>query len=238
MKNLTLSLLAAVAAIGFMTPALAADLIVDPPLPGVVTATGGWEGPYIGIFAGYAGGLADQINTPIGSPCLSGGLDGCDVGLLGGLLGVKAGANFYLGSSVVGGIVGDVAWSNVSGTDIFPFPVDDSTNTIHWQGSVRGILGVDAGAFLPYLTAGLAVANASHWSDYSNLNGIDTIHATHLGWTIGAGASVAVTEDVSLNLEYRYSDFGSKAYDHDTGLVPPEFALTQHAVTVGLNWSF
>lgn len=235
MNRVTLALLASVAVLGAATSSYAADLIVDTPtvVPGIVETAGNWDGPYVGVFGGYAWGEADHTNSGFDPP----DFDGADADLTGWMLGVKAGVNFTLSDSVVAGVVGDLAWSNISGT-FEPVPViDSSTNTINWQGSVRGLIGFDAGAFLPYLTAGLAFANATHEIGDAGGN-IASVDATHVGWTVGAGVSFAVADNASLNLEYRYSDFGSAEYDHDTGFTPPEFDLTSHAVTVGLNWSF
>lgn len=237
MKNWTLPLLAGVAAAALITPTLAADLIVDPPAPVPdMAASGDWEGAYAGIFGGYATGLADHLNpgAPVNFP------DGADAALAGWLLGVKAGYNFYLSDNVVGGVVGDIAWAGITGDGGGPYPViGNSTNGINWEGSVRGIIGVDAGSFLPYLTGGLAFADAWHDVDGVVAPSVNTVNALHVGWTVGAGVEIAATEQMSINLEYRYTDFGTQAYVHNTLLPdPPQFALTQHAVTVGLNWSF
>lgn len=231
MNRISMALLAGAASLAIMSSAQAADLIVyDPvPMPGVVDVGGNWEGPYVGIFGGWASGTADHTNSGIAPTEADTDIDGF-------LLGVKAGANFYLTDGIVGGIVGDIAWSNISGTyEDFPV-IGDSTNTINWQGSVRGILGFDGGAFMPYLTAGLAFAHATH--EVEDFEPVLAVDATHVGWTVGAGVEFAVSEQASLNLEYRYSDFGSGTYNHESIFTPPEFNLTTHAVTVGLNWKF
>lgn len=229
MNRVSLAVLAGLASVA-ASSAQAADLIIeDVPMVGVVDVGGNWEGPYVGIFGGWASGTADHTNTGIPPTEADADIDGF-------LLGVKAGANFYLTDGIVGGIVGDVAWSNISGTyEAFPV-IGDSTNTINWQGSLRGLIGVDAGAFMPYLTGGLAIAHATHEVEFFEPE--LSVDATHIGWTVGAGVEVAVTDDVSVNLEYRYSDFGSAEYDHESGFTPPEFDLTTHAITVGLNWQF
>lgn len=237
MKRYTLALLAGLAGMGVMSSVSAADLIIeDVPVVGVVDVSSSWEGPYIGIFGGWASGTADMTD-PLAGPCSAGDLEGCDVDLSGWLVGLKAGANFAVTDGVIAGIVGDIAWADISGSDVFPAPVDESINSIDWVASVRGVLGFDGGAFMPYLTGGLAVANATHYSDFADPF-IDEVSNTHIGWTVGAGVDFAVTEDVSVNLEYRYSDYGSQEYDHETPVDPPEFALTTHQVTVGLNWQF
>lgn len=237
MKRYTLAVLVGLAGMSLMSSASAADLIIEEaPVVGIVDVSSDWEGPYIGGFVGWASGTADMTD-PLAGPCSAGDLEGCDVDISGWLVGLKGGVNFAVADGVIAGIVGDIAWADISGTDTFPAPVDESTNSINWQGSVRGLLGFDGGAFMPYVTAGLAVANASHYSDFADPF-IDTVDATHIGWTAGVGVDFAVTEDLAVNLEYRYSDYGSQEYDHETPVDPPEFGLTTHQVTVGLNWQF
>jgi outer membrane immunogenic protein len=224
MKQITAILLATAAGAGMMSTAYAADLIITQPMTpaGYVDVGGNWEGAYIGIHGGYAAGEFDHIVA--GFPNNDGDMDGF-------LLGVQAGFNFYLSDAVVGGIEADISWANIEGTcvngpGVCAFP---TTQTIDWEGSLRGRLGFDGGAFMPYVTAGLAVAHGTR----SSLGG--SAKATHIGWTAGAGVEFAATDDLSLNLMYRYSDYGSSVYEYGSD---PEVALTTHAVTVGLNWRF
>lgn len=228
MKKLTLSLLTGVAVLGFASSGFAADLIIDEaPMPEVgVVDVGNWDGVYIGAFVGGGWGTADHIPGP-GFP---GDPDGNDLDLSGWLAGVTLGANFTVGSGIVAGIVGDLAWSNVSGVDDFGI-FGDIEHTINWQGSLRGRIGFDGGAFLPYLTAGLAVANATRTS----LDIPDSADATHVGWTVGAGVEFAVADNVSVDLLYRFSDYGEQDYDYGS---VPTIDLQTHTVQVGLNWRF
>ena len=77
---------------------------------------------------------------------------------------------------------------------------------------------------MPYLTAGLAFGGGyAVPPDVSN---------THIGWTVGAGVEFAVTEDLSLDLQYRYTDLAPQNYDG------PDIGFETHSVTAGLNWSF
>ena len=192
-------LVAALTSVSLLTLApatvMAADLIIEEPMVGVVeAASGNWEGVYLGAFVGGASGTFDDVDGLFD--------DGDSMGLSGWLVGVNAGANFYITDGIVGGIVGDIAWSDVSGSlydDYYEY-------SINWQGSLRGKLGFDAGAFMPYVTGGLAFANGTlDW------NG-DTDSQTHIGWTVGAGFEIAATEDLSIDVLYRYSDFGDKVY--------------------------
>lgn len=224
MTKLRMIMLAGAAAFG-VTSAQAADLIISAPpsySPGIVQASGGnWDGVYLGVFGGWASGLADHTSQ----------VPGNDIDISGGLLGLTAGANFTLTDGVVAGIVGDIAWSDVTGDNLAAY--GSPIHTIDWQGSLRGRLGVDAGAFMPYVTGGVAFA---HGTRESTVGG--TADAMHVGWTAGAGVEVAVADNISLDLQYRYSDFGSKEYDWSGPGTNPTVNLTQHAITAGLNFSF
>jgi outer membrane immunogenic protein len=224
MTRLAVALLAGVAAIGAVSVAHAADLIVDAdPVYVAPAASGNWDGPYIGGFLGYGSGTVTDDSNEILNP---------DMGIDGWLLGVNVGANFTLTDGVVAGVVGDLAWSNITGED--PWDGYDGTQfSIDWAGSVRGRIGFDGGSFLPYLTAGLAVAGVTE----SNHGGAGENNNIHTGWTAGAGVEFAVTEDVSVDLLYRYTDYGETDYVTDGhGTLP--LSLTTHSVQVGLNWSF
>lgn len=229
MKNLALSLLAGALALGFVSTTYAADLIIEEPAEvGVVDVSGNWDGAYIGAFVGAGWGLADHV--PDGGPCAP---DGCDVDLSGWLAGVTIGANFTVGSGIVAGVAADIAWANLHGEDNFPV-IGDVTNDVNWEGSVRGVLGFDGGAFMPYLTAGLAVANASHWSDFAGAE--DDV--THFGWTAGVGVAVSVAENISLDLQYRHSWYNEQTYDLGLGPINPVFGLQTDRVTAGINFNF
>ncbi len=219
MKSVLVAVLTSVSFLA-IAPAGAADLMLDEPMasPGVVDVGGNWEGVYLGAFIGGASGAFTDANDGD----WFGPGNAADIS--GWLVGVSLGANFYITDGVVGGIVGDVAWSDVSGD------YEDATYTINWQGSVRGKLGFDAGALMPYVTAGVAFANGTF---YHPMPGSDS--QTQFGWTVGAGVEIAATEDLSIDLLYRYSDFGEKSYFDGTA---GDMALDQHAVTVGLNWKF
>lgn len=191
----------------------AADLIIDDqPYPeGYVSApVGKWDGPFVGVFGGFTRGTVSQ---PI------------NFDFTGMLLGVNAGANFSLENGIVLGVVGDVAWSNATDPELLLPP---GAFDMNWFGSVRGRVGYDAGAFLPYLTAGLAAANGKLTASTGSV----VASNVHLGWTVGAGVEVQATENLSIDLAYRYSDYGARSY----GVLDWEFV--NHQVTAGLNWRF
>ncbi|WP_176730415.1 outer membrane protein [Devosia insulae] len=222
--NKPMLLLAAGVSAQAISSASAADLIIDTPVEaGVVQASGNWDGAFIGVFGGYAWGELSVDDAPPGlltpEPA-------------GWLLGVNAGANFTLDNGIVLGVVGDIAWADIKDTLVQP-PFGSVTSTLDWQGSLRGRIGFDGGAFLPYLTAGLAVAHNNVEAVGLGAGEDDAIHA---GWTAGAGVELAATENLSVDLAYRYSDYGNA--DYTTGGGTGELHLTAHQVTVGLNWGF
>lgn len=220
MTRFAIILAAGVSALALTSAAQAADLIIDQPYVGVVDAGGDWEGMFVGVFGGYGWGTATDVNPEGIFPTAPDTL-----ALSGWLVGVDAGANFYLSDGIVAGIVGDIAWSDISGTDA----AGPTTVDINWAGSLRGRLGFDGGAFMPYLTGGLAVAGAT-------INDGTAGSATHIGWTVGAGVEIAATEELSIDLQYRYSDYGSQDYALSTD--PTPVSLTTHQVTAGLHWNF
>lgn len=204
-------------ALAMVSAAQAADLLVQQPsiMPGFIESGGGnWDGIYLGAFGGYAWG------TGVAGP------DEWDVS--GWLVGGTLGANFTLTEGIVVGVVGDIAWADINGS------IEDVESTINWVGSVRGRLGFDGGAFMPYLTGGLGFAGAT--LDFDDGVATDTDSQTHIGWTAGAGVEFAATEEISLDLQYRYSDYGAKNYtlDGSTNTV----GFTTHQLTAGVNLSF
>lgn len=223
MNRVALFVAAGISSLVIAPAVQAADLIVDEPAPvGVVDVSGNWAGAYVGVFAGYGWGTYEDD-----------GPAGPDNALGGGLLGLAAGYNFAVADGIVAGVVADVAWSDISygysvpGTE-FDFNVD-------WVGSLRGKLGFDGGLFLPYLTAGLAVAGTSAFYD-GGMFLVDESQ-THVGWTVGAGLEVAVADNVSVDLAYRYSDYGEVGY---AGVTAPPYdaSFTTHQITAGLNLRF
>jgi outer membrane immunogenic protein len=220
MNRLAVSLLTGVAALGFISSVQAADLIISEPAPpvGIVDVAGNWDGAYVGAFAGYGWGTVTDEDGGFDVP-------GTENDLTGWQLGVNAGFDVTVSEAIVAGIVGDIAWTDLGG-DL----AAGGSYQVDWTGSIRGRLGFDGGAFLPYVTAGAAFANAT-LSD-----GVNDDTQTHIGWTVGAGVEFAVADNVSLDLLYRYTDYGSK--DYDLGGGPGSFGLTSNAITAGVNFRF
>lgn len=212
MNRHTAAFAAALFAAGSSSFALAADFVTEMPIPDVNYGlqVGNWDGPFVGVFGGYERGTVTSPTT---------------FDLNGALLGVNAGTNFTLENGVVIGVVGDLAWSNATDPDFFAPP---SAFDVNWFGSVRGKVGYDAGAFMPYVTGGLAIAGGK----LTAITGDVVASNAHYGWTVGAGVEVKATDTIGIDLSYRYSDYAARTY----GLTDWKFAT--HQVTAGVNWHF
>lgn len=221
MNRISITLLAGVALLSMATAAHAADLLVGSPAQsygGYTSPSGGWDGTYVGGFVGYGWGtVVDDTGTI--------GLDDGQLSLSGWTIGATLGANFTVTPGFVLGAAGDLAWSGIGGYD----NDTDLSYDVNWTGSVRGRAGFDGGAFMPYLTAGLAVAGAT--AD----RGQYRASAMHFGWTAGAGVEVAATEQISVDLQYRYSDYGSATYELASDV---DMSLSSHTVSAGVNFKF
>lgn len=110
-------------------------------------------------------------------------------------------------------------WAN---TNNFVYVPDDSFSLeSEWQSSVRARLGYVYNNWLFYVTGGAAFINVEVSANFIQTvsggitfppaAGSDT--ETITGWTAGLGAEYALTNHVSVGLEYRYSGYGEEDFD-------------------------
>jgi outer membrane immunogenic protein len=220
MKKLTVLLLTATALSLFSAEAMAADLMMpmkSAPMMAAAPASTGWDGLYLGASVGYSWGTADDSSTSSGS------FDGLG-SLSGGFIGGQVGYNFHLSDNVVLGIQGDINWNNESAAT-FTNTGSESAR-INWDGAIMGRLGYDAGQFLPYVEAGVAFANMTVTDSGTPLS------ATHTGYALGAGVQFMLSSQLSANVEYRYSNYGSATYESGE----PQIGLTDNSVRLGLDF--
>ncbi|WP_455478755.1 outer membrane protein [Bartonella sp. B10] len=117
-----------------------------------------------------------------------------------------------------------------------------------WSGAARLRVGfATAGHIMPYVSSGIS---------YARMNSIFTLmgvrkHAddpvtatrsaqvlndttTMVGYTVGGGVDFAMTDNILLRAEYRYSDFGKKKFKNDNA----EFQYKTNDFRVGMAYKF
>jgi outer membrane immunogenic protein len=212
-------------------PALAADAALELP---VETSVFSWSGAYLGAVVGY--GWGEHTETEFSDAGVATGFsqDYDSDGFLGG---VFAGYNWQ-SSHFVYGVEADIEYTAIDGGFVLPSG-EITTIDVGLQGSLRARLGVAFNRVLIYGTGGVAFADVDYV--FTNVIGVsDTIGATRVGFTVGGGGDVAITDRLFGRAEYRYTDFGGENYG--SPLAFPGFNYTQdaafHTVRFGLGLSF
>jgi outer membrane immunogenic protein len=199
------------------TSAMAADLpsrrappaYIPPPIP-----VFSWTGLYVGVQAGYEFGRSTGVSSrpATGAVLASGGsnpdgvIGGAHIGYLFSTQSLPGiGSMGILGTGGVFGVEGDVDGSNYKSN--YPLGALNTSTSQNIQGSIRGRLGIAVDRVLFYATGGAAFGGLQ--SNYVSALGSDSISHTRVGYTVGGGVEYAVTNNVSVRAEYRYTDFGN-----------------------------
>jgi outer membrane immunogenic protein len=198
---------------------------------GPMIAPFSWTGFYVGAQVGYTWADADHT--------FSNGAPADNSNPQGGVFGGQLGYNLQNGALVYG-IEADLEHTNVRGSFVNPTGITSSgTSDINWQGSVRGRLGFVHQHGLFYLTGGWAFGDADFRGGPAGgpLGGYSDRLS---GWTLGAGTEWMISRDVTMRVEYRYTDFGSSSGN----LAPPFPAvampvdLTSQTIRLGVSYKF
>lgn len=214
------------------TSAFAADAIAyNEPAP-VAVDTFSWTGGYIGVNAGYAGGKFKTTFDVYDDYDDSFSLSSNASGFIGG---VQAGYNWQMDKMILGLETDFQASGLKSDSDI-----DNQINLgtkINWFGTTRARIGyTPIDRFMVYATGGVAygkvktfVSTPDYYSSQSD---------TKVGYTVGAGAEYAITNNVTMKTEYLYTDLGKLKIEDDAGFRFGEAKSAFHTVRVGLNYKF
>ena len=276
MRRLSCLVLSFVGAAVGALPGSAADLSPQnlPPLAAAASPHD-WTGFYVGALAGGALGASSQ-GYSASSAFLSANLPSLlpfadaagsqSLGLRGVDLGVETGYDWKVASRFLLGVAGDLNWSDLSGSRVtsgtlplvqFPYAISQSLNS-DWRGSLRARLGVTpVDNILVYATGGLAFGHFKYSSAFWDqltppfAPGNETENAVFNGWrggwTLGGGAELALSRNVSVKSEYRFSEYSavsgvgelplqqpsSTAYiAHSSGLI------RTHALRAGIEYRF
>ena len=234
MRKLLVATAFAVATVGLITTASAADLgparrgsIKDAPPPPPVTYARpfSWTGLYVGAQVGYGWGTTDAKSGP-----LSGFDQTYSYDTNGWVGGGHAGYNWQV-QNLVFGIETDIEASSIGGNGRGSLGLTHDTD-ISWIGSTRGRLGIAYDRTLFYGTAGWA------YGDMKIDKGFASFSDVRSGWTAGAGVEQAFSDRMTLRLEYRYTDLGSSSFSSTSLNTIDNSDVTFHTVRAGVSFKF
>lgn len=196
-----------------LAPAFAADLgggYAEPSAPSYSgTRNFNWNGPEIGLIAGYGWGNASAPGTKFGADGWAGG--------------AYAGYNFQVAPQFVLGVEGDITAADMEGS-VSGLGVKNT-----WNSTLRGRAGWAYNQFLLYGTGGLALGGVKVSTPGSSQT------KTQVGWTIGAGGEMMLTNSVTARLEYRYTDLGSSGFANVGG---GNVGFTSNQLMLGVGVKF
>lgn len=244
--------LAAIAACAIATPALAED------------EDGSWTGAYVGASVGYTDAKSDQTvvlggNWLIESAALQTRVvtDYPTASRVKDVnYGGQIGYNVQVGSSLVIGVEADV--STLSGKDARTrtsagIPTYTIANTFDPKVTygVKGKLGFASSNTLFYATGGWGWTKADLATDITSSGGYhkaSSFSHTFSGYEAGAGIEQRLGTNMSVRLDYTYTDQGDVTYatGYVTGstFTSPAYTetftqdLTMHLVRLGINFHF
>jgi outer membrane immunogenic protein len=205
--------------------------------------------PWTGFYAGVVGGYV-QTDSRIEDNYAGGGLNEFDgdwfghrpAGFIGGL---AAGYNWQSGRFVYG-VEGDVSGSTLSKTSFEGTSEDGLYTRLGAVSTLRGRLGYNVtNPLLVYATAGVAGgyfnsvggeqgASPAWEDDESSLS----LGKWKLGWTVGAGAEMKLSNNWSARVEYLYADFGNNKGVRNDDDDNARFNDKAHIARVGLIYRF
>ncbi|ACB93767.1 outer membrane protein [Beijerinckia indica] len=213
--------------------ALAADLpnrAAPPTVPYLPPSPAfSWTGVYLGGQIGYQFGR-DSITAP--------GLFSVGHSPNGVVGGAHIGFNYQVSQFIVG-FEGDVNGSSYSGSVFNPVFRTQLTSRIPVDGSLRGRIGAAWDRVLVYATGGAAFASIKHGYIGSSLvPGSATLTNDRVGWTVGGGVEYAMTDNWSVRVDYRYTDYGNISDFPGTITVPRIHHETNNRVQAGFSYKF
>lgn len=203
-----------------------------------------WTGFYGGVHGGYATNSLDVTNGAAREQDLDGAVFGAQVGYQ---------RQFPGSTGIVIGIETDASFGKLNTSVHDDANFLDSSGEIDALGTVRARVGLAAGRFMPYITAGLLWARVDQGQHCpaaapfglckarGAYDGSET--KVNAGWVVGGGFEQAISERWSIKAEGLYGDLGETSYELGTdgkGAQLPKVDVN-HDVTLlrfGLNSRF
>lgn len=147
-------------------------------------------------------------------------------------LGTLIGYNYQFLSNLVLGVETDFQFASQKSSQAFPgFQL---TERLNYFGTARARLGYALDSFMPYVTGGLAITNAS--IEASAPAGAFSDKTTRIGYAVGTGIDYMLSQNWVARAEYLYLDTGKK----QTTLlgVTDNLRITNSVARLGLIYKF
>jgi outer membrane immunogenic protein len=160
-----------------------------------------WSGFYAGIHGGYLSGdvALDGYGLTRGGP------------ISGPAWGVLAGYNFAM-SPIAGSVFGveaDVRKVDATGVGTSVDCAHDYLYDLSWDAHFRARLGFPQGNAMPFVAAGLALANL----DITDACSLEQYGGLYTGGSVGAGLDLKLSPRAFGRVEALYDFYGSKTYE-------------------------
>jgi outer membrane immunogenic protein len=239
MKKITVAI---VISASIAAPALGADMGLPAPAPAYAPSAMlyDWSGFYVGGFGSYTWSHTTSTTTNTASG-LSFAPTTINTSAAHG--GGQIGLDYMLPSRIVIGIVGDLSSGQrsplITTVDALGTSTNQSQTTV--SGTVRGKLGYAIDRVLLYGTGGWAWSSSQ--ATRTQVSGTvgnatpgtaENANITPEGWTAGGGAAFAITQNLNVFAEYRYTNLKSTAGFQISQRSTSSTSNT-NAVEVGLN---
>lgn len=160
------------------------------------------DGAYLGLNAGYGWGVSEVlVNGNAVTPS--------DLEAKSYQFGIVGGYNVHQGG-VLYGVEADIGMlDHEASYQTNPGGAGNQTATsdLLYLASARARLGVDLGGFVPFVAAGLAAGENVTTLSGGGVSISD--RGLQWGYNVGAGVEVGVSEQISMKLEYLYTDIGN-----------------------------
>ena len=198
-----------------------------------------WSGPFVGVDVGYTWTTDKKNNNSRdGNHYYSKNEDN------GGLIGVNTGYNFMVNENWLLGITGEYATYDAQ--DSYNNLQNGVPNNVTTVSSIEQKVSLLAklgylinDKTLLFVTGGYSTAEISRDYDQESPNRSEKHKDWQNGWTIGLGGDYFFYKNLSANLEYRYTDFGTDnvivAMWNDA---PQPQEVRQDEVTFGITYHF
>jgi outer membrane immunogenic protein len=227
-----------------VTSALAADLDPPPPVDDLRPATYDWSGVHVGVFAaanaldGHYDATRD-CDDPLTVPVETCPLIDPEMSGIGYGFGAKIGADYQFDNLVVG-VVGDWTFGGDLATN--DDPSEATYLNMNNLATARLRAGYANGDTLLYVTGGIAAADIEFGALVGPTSVDDSQSEWTYGWAIGGGIEHAVTESLSLNLEYLYIDLADTEHYLSDGAgnagTIDMYYNDMHTVRAGMSYRF